>query len=221
MLSGLARDIDDEVAVPHPRAAATAETDIVELAEGFLFLGGFVQRRSQDLAQQQLHADQDQAGNGRRARDPLCRYAGRPDHNQLTAARELTQAEERADERGDRQKLVRLLWKIEQGEPERVQRAVVPYSDVVLLIDENDQSAENEQHRLHEQHEAENAADDVAVENSHARLRRRFARNRGPWKNRMASNTTAMWVHHKPNTWGVFPCASQTLPAAIRFEYTK
>ena len=101
------------------------------------------------------------------------------------------------------------------------ERAVVPYSDVVLLIDENDQPAENEQHGLHQQHEAENAADDVTIENGHARLRRRFASTRGPWKNRIASNTTATWVHHKPRISGVLPCASQTLPAEIRFEYTK
>jgi hypothetical protein len=93
-LAGLARDVDDEIAIPHPGAATASEADIVELAERLLFLGRFVQRRAEHLSQQQLGADQNQAGNRGRAGNALSRHARCPDHDELTPPRQLPETEQ-------------------------------------------------------------------------------------------------------------------------------
>src|SRR5262249_23721422 len=82
-LPGLASHIDDEVAIPDPSATATPEAHIVELAESLLLFGGFVQRRPEHLAQQQLATDQDKASNSSRTRNALRRHTRRANHNEL------------------------------------------------------------------------------------------------------------------------------------------
>jgi len=43
----------------------------------------------------------------------------------------------------------------------------VTNTDIVLLIDEHEQRAEDQQHRHHHQHRAEDRAHDVSIEHAH------------------------------------------------------
>ena len=64
--------------------------------------------------------------------------------------------------------LVHLLREVQQHEPERIERRVGALADVVLLAGEQEQRAERQQHRQHDEHAAQHCADDVAVEQVHA-----------------------------------------------------
>src|SRR6202011_5039887 len=94
--------------------------------------------------------------------------------------------------------------------------------NVVLLIDENEQPAHDQQYGHDEQHRSDDGAHDVSIQDGHERsLNRKFARMRGPEMNAKASNTIAACVHHNPRNSGIVPRASQTLPAETRLEYAK
>src|SRR6185312_16936008 len=107
--SRLARDVQDEIAVAHPGTGAAAETDTVELAERLLLISGLLQLRCDELAYGALECDEQNRGDQRRAGNARHGDPGGTDHGQLTAAGKLPEADERADERGDRQQLIDLL----------------------------------------------------------------------------------------------------------------
>src|SRR6185437_16511134 len=128
-----------------PGTGAAAETDTVELAERLLLISGLLQLRCDELAYGALECDEQNRGDQRRAGNARHGDPGGTDHGQLTAAGKLPEADERADERGDRQQLIDLLRQVEQCVPERVRYRVMADSDVVLLADEDDQPPQHEQ----------------------------------------------------------------------------
>src|SRR5437660_819262 len=66
-LTGLPGDVQDQVAVAYPGAAAAAEADIGQLAERLVLPGGFLQRWGEKLPQQHFDADQEQRSHESRA----------------------------------------------------------------------------------------------------------------------------------------------------------
>jgi len=166
-LARLPGDVEDQIPIAHPGTPAATEADVVQLAEGFLRPRGRLQRRSKELPEQHLEQHQQQPREHRDARQPRDRHTGAAHHRQFAAARQGAKSEQRAEERGDRQQLVRLLRKVEQRIPQRAESGVVADADILLLIDEHEQRAEDQEHRHDHQHRAEYGADDVAIEHAH------------------------------------------------------
>ena len=174
----LPRHIQDQVAVTHPCSTAAAKTRVGVFGESLVLLGGLLKRRSQELPNCNLrNHDHERRGERGDGKTPH-RHAGGADYRQLAAARELPEANERADERGDGKHFPGLLRQAEKHEPQRVECAVMAYADVILLTDEREQRPEHEKNREHEGDRGQDRADDVAVDDRHAGvgLRRRMMR---------------------------------------------
>ena len=75
-LAGLARHIQDQVAIAHPRAASAAEAHVGKFAEGLLLLRNLLQRRRQELAEH--HFENDQQHRRDRCRPRRCAAATCP-----------------------------------------------------------------------------------------------------------------------------------------------
>jgi hypothetical protein len=169
----LPRDIQDQIAVTHPRSGAASEADAVELTERLLLVRRLLQLRRHELPDGGLERDEQSRGDERAARQTGHRDTGGADHRDLAAAGELAEADDRADEGGDGQQLIDLLRQIEQRVPECIHHRVMADPDVTLLADEDEQAAEDEQHDEHQRHRTEHGAQDVTVENVHAGPARR------------------------------------------------
>ena len=88
-------------------------------------------------------------------------------HDELAAARQIPEPEQRADQRPDRQQVEHVGRQIEDDEPRRLDHRVTAGTDIVLLVDEQEQRAEREQHQHHERRVAEHGAYDVVAERRH------------------------------------------------------
>ena len=89
---GLLRNIDQQVAVAHPRTRAPGEGDGGKLGQQLLLFGHGLQRRREELAAEHRQEHQQQARHGHGARDAPHRDPRGAHHGELAAARQRTQA---------------------------------------------------------------------------------------------------------------------------------
>src|SRR6185312_9444407 len=93
----LPRYVQDEIAVAHPRSRAAAEPHTIELAECLLLVRRLLQLWRHELPHRALECDEEHGGDERCADEPRDRDTGGANHGDLTAARELAEADDRTD----------------------------------------------------------------------------------------------------------------------------
>ena len=208
-------DAEDAVAILDPDAGRAGEAEIVVLGERLHLVGVGLERRCQHLAHDPAADEQHHAGRRGCEGDARHRDAGGADHDELAAARQVAEPEQRADQRPDRQQHECLLWQQQQRHEQGVECAVGADADVALLLDELEQRRERHQHAHHEHREPQYLARQVAVEHPH-----RVAQCGGDWRHHSASAamSTSACTHHTPTAGCSQPFSTQVRAADSRFE---
>ena len=204
-------------------AAARAEAQVLELAEGLLLPRHLLQRRRDELAERHL--------------DTISRIAARNADSvrrstETPVARITVISLPRASDPSPISEPISAMigsssqaccGRLSSTNQNASSGGEAADADVVLLADEQEQRAEHQRHGHHQRHRPEDRANDVAVEDVHAALvrYRRRVTPRGPMMTTTASSATATCTHHRPTNSGTVPRASQTFPVETRFEYTK
>src|SRR5580765_5116274 len=156
----LAGHVQNQVTVAHPGTTA-AEAHVVETGKGLLHACRLLERGPEEFTECHADADQDEGGNEANAGKMHDGDTGSADYGDLAATRQRAQADQRTDERGDRQQIEGERWQAQQREPHRPEGGITAAADVLLFADEGDQRPEREQHG------PQNGTHDVTIENAH------------------------------------------------------
>ena len=139
VVGGLLGRADDPVALLHPGPVAGSECIAAAFRQRLDLARILLEWRGYPLADQPHQAGQHDAGQRRGPRNTPDRHACRPDHDQLTATRELTQTQQSAQQGGNGQHLEGLRRQQEHRDQQRIDQVVAAGTDVLLLADEHEQ----------------------------------------------------------------------------------
>jgi len=119
--------------------------------------------------------------------------------------------EDAADQCRHRQQLVKISRQQEAREPERLDDSDGSCPATIELVDQIEQSEQDEQCGTHEGDSAEQAAADVAREQTHGRPRKRENMPVCHASSARMTAPNATWTRMKPGSGASLPCATQAL----------